>query len=187
MPGPRRLWTGPHGSSLRERVLDEWGHESSGLWIVPTPLARDQVVRSLGLRQRMTRGLRVWCWDDLWRAVREERGDGPAQLSPAATRAALSEAIDRARRDGVLAEAARVVDWPGFRRRLVARIATWTRAERSAGSELPDPDPTRRAQWAIFGRYRAVLDEIHAEDAEGLAVWAARALLHNPPASLQRP
>src|SRR5215217_4447205 len=102
MPGARRLWTGPHGSALRERVLDEWGADPSGLWIVPSPLARDQVLRALGLRHRVARGFRVWCWDELWRFVHEARGDGPAPLSPAAARSALNEALARARREGEL-------------------------------------------------------------------------------------
>src|SRR5437868_12525455 len=102
MPGARKLWTGPYGSALRERVLDEWGSDPSGLWIVPSPLARDQVLRALGLRHRVARGFRVLCWDEVWRFIRESRADGPAWLSPAAARAALGEAIARARRDGEL-------------------------------------------------------------------------------------
>ncbi|SIN98064.1 PD-(D/E)XK nuclease superfamily protein [Singulisphaera sp. GP187] len=81
---------------------------------------------------------------------------------------------------------AAVIEWPGFRRRLVARIAGWTRAERSATADpTENHEPTLRAQWAIFGRYREVLRELHAEDDEGLATWASKTLLKTPPKSFK--
>jgi ATP-dependent helicase/nuclease subunit B len=131
-------------------------------------------------------GTRIWCWDELWRAIGHERGEGPACLSPAAARAALNEAIGRARRDGHLTDVAEVFEWPGFRRRLVARIATWSRLERPVESAPDGDDPALRAQWAIFGHYRAVLRQLHAEDAEGLACWASERLLQDPPKSLKQ-
>lgn len=133
------------------------------------------------------RGWKVWCWDDLWRAVREERGEGPSRLSTAAARAVLGEAIARARVDGALTEVAGVIDWPGFRRRLVARIAAWTRAERRPDGAPAGDDPTLRAQWAIFGRYRDLLVRLGAEDDDGFAAWASRTLLHDPPGAWKRP
>src|SRR4051794_38041585 len=102
MPGERRLWTGPHGSALRERVLEDARADPMSLWVVPSAPARDQVVRALGLKHRVARGPQVWCWDELWWAIRDERADGPARLSAAAARAALRQAIARARRDGDL-------------------------------------------------------------------------------------
>src|SRR5512135_450608 len=150
MPGIRRIWTGPHGSAPSERALEDASSDPLGLWIAPTPPARDQVVHALGLRPKVARDLRAWCWKDLWTAVRDASSRGPARLSDAAARAALGEAIAQARRDGALREVAEVVDWPGFRRRLRARIAAWTRAERPIEATAPGPEPVRRAQWAVF-------------------------------------
>ena len=45
MLAPRRLWTGPPAAAIRDRLLAELGAEPGALWIVPTPLARDQVER----------------------------------------------------------------------------------------------------------------------------------------------
>src|SRR5690349_16708792 len=123
MPRLRRLWTGPHGSALRDRVLEVRAGEPGALWIVGSPLARDQVRRAIGLRHGVAAGLRVWSWDDLWQAIRDECGEGPTRLSAAGARAALGEAIASARGDGELGDVAGVIDWPGFRRRLVGRIA----------------------------------------------------------------
>src|SRR5262249_14342862 len=147
MPGVRRLWTGPHGSALRERVLDEWGSDPSGVWLVPSDLARNQVLRTLALRHRVVRNPRVWTWGELWQLGRDARDARPVRLTPAAARAALVEAIARARREGELGDVATVVDWPGFRRRLVARIAAWTQAQRSLDAAPPSDEPAERAQW----------------------------------------
>src|SRR5512142_2059787 len=185
MPGARRLWIGPHGSAVRERVLDEVrGGEPSDLWLVPTPLARAQVTHALAKRREAARAPRVWCWSDLWHAVRDGRATGPARLSEAGARAALRAAIARARREGELGAVDEVVEWPGFRRRLQAQIAAWTQAERPPESEPPGGDPARAAQWAIFSRYRAALKALDAEDAAGFAVWASKALKDAP--SLKR-
>src|SRR5688572_314162 len=176
MPGARRLWTGPHGAALRDRALAEAPTDPSGLWIVPSRAARDQLIPLLGRKRRVAIGLRVWCWDDLWRAIGDERADAPAHLSAIGARAALGEAIAAARRDGLIPTIAEAVSFPGFRRRLRARIAAWTRAERPADGPSPGDDPPLQEQWRIFGRYRAVLKRLGAEDAEGFAVWASRAL-----------
>ena len=186
MPGARRLWTGPYGSALRDRVLRATRRSRpSGLWIVPSPLARDQVRAALGAaaREASAGRSRVWCWDDLWRAVRDElaRAARPGSPRPAA-RAALGEAIARARRDGRARRDRRAcVDWPGFRRRLRGRFAAWTRDERPLDAPAARRRPGRSAaQWAIFVRYRAILRTLDAEDAEGFAVWASRRLLERP-------
>ena len=49
MAAPRRLWTGPPGAAIRDRLIDELGSGTGRLWIVPTPLARDQVARDLAI------------------------------------------------------------------------------------------------------------------------------------------
>jgi len=186
MPNPesRTLWTGPHGSKLRDRLLDEAPGGPSGVWIVPSTLARDQVVRALGLKFKLCRDLRVWSWDELWHEVRRASAIGPALLSPAAARAALGQAIARGRADGVLDAVAGVIDWPGFRRRLRARIIAWTRDERSVEAPPPGNDPGRAALWAIFARYRIILKRLDAEDPEGFAVWASRRLAGKDPGRL---
>src|SRR5436305_13735872 len=100
MAAERRLWTGPPGAGIRDRLVDELGPASGCLWIVPTPLARDQfackLMLSSGATQRVA-GPQVYCWSDLWRMVRHEADDGPAWLSEAAARAAFHEAIRRSR------------------------------------------------------------------------------------------
>ena len=53
MPGARRLWTGPHGAALRDRALAEAPTEPSGLWIVPSRPARDQLIPLLGRKRRV--------------------------------------------------------------------------------------------------------------------------------------
>src|SRR4051812_15212246 len=102
MPGARRLWTGPHGAALRDRALAKAPTDPTNLWIVPSRAARDQLIPLLGHKRRVAIGLRVWCWDDLWRAIGEERVDSPARLSAVGVRAALAEAIAVARRDGII-------------------------------------------------------------------------------------
>jgi RecB family exonuclease len=172
---------------VREHLLGErLGGEAGDLWLVPSPIAREQVTHALARRRSVARAPRVWCWSDLWRALRDDRATGPARLSEAGARTALKAAITRARRDGLLDAVAEVVQWPGFRRRLHARISGWTRAERPPEAEPPKGDPVLAAQWAIFGRYRAVLKTLDAEDADGFSVWASKALRTAPPRSLKR-
>ena len=186
MPGIRRIWTGPHGSAPSERALEDATSDPLGLWIAPTPPARDQVVRALGRRLKVARDLRAWCWEDLWAAVRDASSRGPARLSDAAARAALGEAIAQARRDGG-AEG-------GRRGRRLARLPPTAPGpdrrvdprRRPIEATAPGPEPVRRAQWAVFVRYRAILQRLDAVDAEGLAVWASKALVTTPPATFRR-
>lgn len=180
MPGDRSLWTGPHGSRLRDQALLHAPVGPSSLWIVASEIARVQVSLALTLRRGIACGLRVWTWEDLWRAIQDQHQEPCALLSPAGIHAALDLAIGRAREDGQLRFTDRMAQAFGFRRRLRNRIAAWTRAERDPRggppSVGPDPDDTLAEEWAIFGRYRGVLDELGAEDPEGFAVWASRAL-----------
>ena len=186
MPGARRLWTGPHGAALRDRALADSPTDPSGLWLVPSRPARDPLIALLGRKRQVAIGLRVWCWDDLWRSIGDERADAPARLSAVGARAALGEAIAGARRDGIIPTIADAISFAGFRRRLQARIATWTRAERHADGPSPDDDPRIAEPWRIFSRYRAVLKRLGAEDAEGFAVWASRTLQQTPPPQWKR-
>ena len=47
MAAERRLWTGPPGAAIRDRLIDELGSAPGCLWIVPTPLAREQLTSRL--------------------------------------------------------------------------------------------------------------------------------------------
>jgi len=88
----------------------------------------------------------------------------------------LIEAIERARDGGGLSVLARSVDFPGYRRQLLGKFAAWTRAERHPNRPAPGPGEADAEEWALFGRYREVLDSLDAEDPAGWSVRASRAL-----------
>jgi hypothetical protein len=99
----------------------------------------------------------------------------------------LDVAIDRARTAGELVATASFSHWPGFRRRVRDQIAAWSRQERSPISELFDPDDAVQAdEWAIYGHYRSILSELRAEDEEGFANWASRALEDRLPTTIAK-
>ena len=186
MPGNRVLWTGPYGAAARDLAASSASLEPSGLWLSASPMARDQVRRELAIRARSARVVgfpRVWCWEELWAGVREGAADGPVCLSDAAAVAVFGEAIRQARQAGELDAVASVIDYPGYRGRLRRRFAAWTVDERNPRSR-PPADPVAAAEWAAFLRYRGLLRQLGAEDAEGLAAWASRRLLQRPPAAL---
>jgi ATP-dependent helicase/nuclease subunit B len=108
------------------------------------------------------------------------------RLSAAGARAVLDAAIARARHAGRLPVTARVAETLGFRRRLRARVAAWTRAERSSRGPAPDPSAEGREAWAVFQHYRALLRQLKAEDTEGHAAWASKALQREPGPQWQR-
>src|SRR4051794_5379293 len=122
MPGPRKLWTGPHGSALRDRAIERASHEASSLWLVPSPVARDQVIRALACRSKGTDPPGGGCGAAPGRAPAGARADPPARLSRTGKIAVLSGAIERARRSDHLDVLARAVDGPGYRRRLLDRF-----------------------------------------------------------------
>ncbi len=128
---------------------------------------------------------RIWCWADLGAEIRRRRDDGPTALSAAGARAALATAIAREapKHEAVAA----VADRAGFRRRLAARIAAWTRAGRRPGGRPPRDRPIDLVEWRIYARYREHLKTIESEDDDGLALWAARVLRDDPPADLRQP
>ena len=138
---PRRLWTGPPAAAIREHLLAELGSGPAGLWIVPTPLARDQLVRLLAISAaRRPAGSCIgssagttsggWCVP-AWRTARR-------WLSEPACRALFREAIDRAREAGEIEAIEASVRWPGYRRQAPRRIDEWTIAERPArGRTIP--------------------------------------------------
>ena len=178
MGADRQLWTGPHGARLADRALGLMPAEADGLWIVASTWAGRRATDLLA--RRMVARPRVWSWGQLWQAIREQSREGPAALSTTACRAALGEAVAAAR-------PADRADSPGFRRRLAARIAAWTRAELEPDGEPPDADdPSALADWSTFGRYRQLLNRLDAEDPEGLAIWASKTLRVDPPPRLRR-
>ena len=181
MPTPRRLlWLGPYAADLRGRAVDQFGGVDDGIWIVPTPLARDQLVAALTRRGTSISRPRVFAWDDLWAEVARRHRRPPAILSEAAARAAMVSAIDRARADDALGVLGRVADLPGLRRELRGRFAAWSLADRRSDGPPPQNDAVTVAALSIFRHYRAILVEHFAEDAPGLASWSARALADGP-------
>ena len=146
--------------------------------------------QALALRSpgKVVFGRRVWCWDDLWREVALSHPSAPARLSPAGVRAAIGEAIDRARRAGELGAVREIADSPGFRRRLRGRFAAWTREDRPPGANPPDNSAVGVAEWNLYRHYRNVLRRLGAEDPEGSAGWASGILLDGgPPPALSAP
>jgi RecB family exonuclease len=187
MTAERVLWTGPYGAGLRDRALASASTDPSTLWMVATPLARDQVRRELALASPGPAAApRVWCWTELWQVARGELEDGPACLSDEAAGAVFAEALREARQAGELKAIAEAIDWPGHRRRLRARLAEWTTLERSPGAAAPR-EAVAAAEWAVFVRYRRLLRSCGAQDELGFAVWASKRLRAGPPASLRAP
>ncbi|MGP0062549.1 MAG: PD-(D/E)XK nuclease family protein [Isosphaeraceae bacterium] len=183
MAGERLLWTGPYGAVLRDYALAGASADPSSLWMVPSAIARDQVRRELAIRSGQAGpGPRVWCWSDLWKSVRGELEGGRACLSAGAAVAVFGEAVRQARQAGELQAIASVIDWPGYRRQLRARIADWTASEKRTRDPAPE-NPVAAAEWAVFVRYRRLLGELKAADETGFAVWVARRL-SPPPATL---
>ena len=179
MAGERLLWTGPYGAALREHAIAGASTDPMSLWLVGSPLARDQVRRELAMRSPgLGPGPRVWCWSELWRSLRDGLEGGRVCLSAGAAGAVVSEAVRQARQAGELRAIVGVLDWPGYRRRLREQIAEWTALERRLRDPAPD-EPVAAAEWAVFVRYRRLLRQLGAEDSTGFAVWVAGRL--SPP------
>ncbi|MGC8639054.1 MAG: PD-(D/E)XK nuclease family protein [Isosphaeraceae bacterium] len=182
---PRRLWTGPPGAAVRNCLLAELGSQPAGLWITPTPLARDQVTRELTLRSpHRGPASEVFCWGDLWRMVRREAEDGPVWLSRTAARAVFDEAINQARKQGRCTAIERVIGLAGYQRRLARRFQFWTLAERKPRRDRDRGrdagNPVELAEEAVFELYRAILEQLGADDEAGMMVWASKRLAKSP-------
>ncbi len=179
MPGHRErlLWTGPVGSSIWPRTLEQVPVRGPSLCLVPTEAARTQVLHTLALRGATGPKTRVWMWDDLWGEIARRAKGPPMRLSEAGVRTALVEAIARARRQGEVRVLGDLAETPGFRRRLRGRIANWTQQSLIPRTGPPrGPSAVDQAEWAIFDQYRRVLQEAKADDPEGFADRAASAL-----------
>jgi RecB family exonuclease len=180
MFGTRTLLTGPHGAAVRDRVLSDPGTGPAGLWIVRSPLARLQVLAILGRKADAARGLRVWCWDDLWEQVAQAVENPPTRISPAAVRTVVSEAINRARKDGKLKELVGVIHLGGFRRRVAKHLSLAVRAERDPNGPAPSDGDAAEDYWAIYRHYTELLRSLGAVDAEGFISWASSKLAAVP-------
>lgn len=114
--------------------------------------------------------------------MRLAAGSGPVALSEVGVRALLRVAVARVRSRNAdrLGAAAELADTPGYLRRLRARVASWRRAGRRSA-----PDGAG-ADWVLYREYRRILKQRDAEDAEGLAIRAARLLRHAPPPGFER-
>ncbi len=112
--------------------------------------------------------------------------DPPVRPSSAGLRAVLGEAIERARHSEAIPVLGRAVGHPGYRRQLLDRFAAWTRDERPVDGPAPGESPVAIEEWTLFGHYRATLRAIGAEDADGWAVWASRAMARTPPPALRK-
>ncbi|CAN5805282.1 hypothetical protein BH23PLA1_BH23PLA1_20560 [soil metagenome] len=188
MPVNHWIWTGPPGAALTDRALFWEPDQTPGLWIVPSKRARDQWTRELARTRPEAIEETVWSWDDLWQAVLARSEGGPIVLSAAGARAALLEAIARARaqREPEVEVLGDLVETSGFRRRIGQRIAAWTLAERPLDSPPAPLDRVLAAEWIIYGHYLAILGELGAVDEAGLAPWASRALRDRPIPELKR-
>ncbi len=82
--------------------------------------------------------------------------------------------------EGLIEPLGRVIDWPGYRKLLQGRIASWTLQERrgveTQGGDGGDADLVEAAEWQVHLRYRKLLAGLGAEDDAGMAVWASREL-----------
>ena len=159
MPGPRKLWTGPYGAALRDRAIERASAEPSGLWLVPSPLAREQVRRALAPAVeggRAAAGLVLGrpLAGDVRDAPRRRparlsdagRGRGPRRGDRAGPRDGRARRARPGRRLARLPPAA-----PRPDRRLDPRRAAGRRRRRRATR------PVDAEEWAIFGHYRAIL------------------------------
>jgi RecB family exonuclease len=186
MASTRRLWTGGHGADLREALVAATVMDASSLWIVPSELAARQVRRVLGARSRgVVAPVKIWCWSDLWQSIGEQAEVGPGRLSTAAAEAVFDEAIRRARARRRLGPLETMIDWPGYRRQLRARVAHWTRDEQhETRSRGGDNDAVAVAERLLFDEYRDLLRGLNAEDDAGFAVWASMQLTQKSIAAL---
>jgi len=152
----------------------------SALWIVPSPLARDQTLRALAARWAPgDPEPRVHCWDDLWRWVASASKFAPVLLSDSAAAGVFDQAVRDVGDDGRLGGLADLIALPGWRRRLRRLLRGWTIAERHREKNVEDES----AEWSVFLRYRQLLGELDAEDEAGLAVWASIRLRDRPAAT----
>ncbi len=169
----RLLWTGPSPSAMLDHLLAQEAIDPNTIWLVPSPLCRQRVLRRLTLRSGSLRNPRVWTWDDLWAEIRSNGPrNGPAMLSDVATREFLRAAIDEALSEGSLQGLGPLTKTAGYRRLLLGQFSVWSRQSRELASAPPGKvDP---ALWSIYGHYRRLLDQRHAADRPLFEAWAAR-------------
>ncbi len=149
-------------------------------------MAREQVKHQLAWIARAASIATVWTWQDLWQEVRTRRGEGPIQLSDIAARAIRHEAIAKARVGGRLDAIGKVLDLPGYRKRIRDRISSWTRSGLDDESKPPKLSQVGEAEWRIFVTYRRLLARLGLNDTDGMASWASNILSIDPPLHFQK-
>lgn len=114
--------------------------------------------------------------------MRLAAGTGPIALSEVGVRAVLRVAVARVRARAAdrLGPIADLAETPGYLRRLRGRVASWRRSGRRSAPEGAGAD------WLFAREYRKILKQRDADDAEGLAIRAARRLRHDPPPGFER-
>ena len=168
-------------------MVAEFPRGRKGLWVVASPAAKEQTLRRLATGSGSPLRATVWTWDDLWVEVRRRAGEGPTLLSREASRAVLGEAIEFARIEGRLRALGSLIESPGFRERLAGRVASWTRSGVAPEANRSSAAPIDEAEHAVYARYRGLLRNHGMEDRDGLAEWASRRLLDDPPPAFQAP
>ncbi|HEU5119010.1 MAG TPA: hypothetical protein VFT74_20640, partial [Isosphaeraceae bacterium] len=173
-PPHRLLWTGPSPSAMLDRLLASETIDPDTIWLVPSPLCRRRVLRALTLHSGACLNPRLWTWDDLWVQVRAHvHEDGPAVLSEVASREFLRAAIREARRDGHLDGLEALAETAGYRRQLRRAFSPWSWQHRSLAERPSDADP---ATWAVYERYRRLLQGHKVADHPLFEGWAVRRL-----------
>jgi hypothetical protein len=185
----RILWSGPHAAIRGEFTLSGPARQAPGLWLAPSPMARDQTILALSrLGQDSNVGNSVCCWDELWgRLLTESAADrAPSAASPIAIRTLVQEAIRIATDRDEVGDLAAMLEFPGYRRRLLARFSAWTSAELPRGLDSPPSTAIDPREWVLFNGYRDLLSELGMVDEAGLAVWASKHLVRARPAFFDR-
>ncbi len=80
-----------------------------------------------------------------------------------------------------------LVDYPGYRRQLIGRLASWTIQERPVDGAPPGGSEASAEEWVVFRSYREILRRLGVEDPAGWSVWASRMLTKRPPPDLRKP
>ncbi len=174
MERSRQLWLGPPGAPLTATATAELPPE--GLWIVPTPLAKRQATVALARRSGGPSPARVWTWDDVWAEAARTAPTPIPRLTRAGQRALLAESIASARRQHGLSALRPLLDWPGFRRRLLDQFAAWTLTEFPDGQGPELLSEAERQEWVVFEQYRDALKRAHAYDDASYIVRASRSV-----------
>ncbi len=137
---------------------------------MPNRLVRERVESAWAL-QPSPEPAECWTWPELWAQARRHRDRGVTLLSPAALRAVVVEAIDRAGREGGLATLGDLAGTAGFRRALAGRFRAWAALGRKPDG--PIPAGVTADEWGVYRIYRGLLKRLDGDDEAGFALQAA--------------